>query len=222
MKTIGDLVSTDNAYVFLSTQGSSCDATEIVFVKTIQTTFTFQGHSVDTFEAVDSLAKINALGSPSISTFLESRQIFALPPFVGAKFTDFAEAPCPLDYLLIISKALLKYESSHDGSNLYSVHLPSMTFLLATINISLYRFELNIQRRREGLDLFLLLGVAKEGATPPWDSRKHVIHHICCRYFNCILSVLLSLGLGLNQTYNGIYRDTSDHHLIFTISLTVL
>jgi hypothetical protein len=97
-----------------------------------------------------------------------------------------------------------------------------MTFLLATINISLYRFELNIQRRREGLDLFLLLGVAKEGATPPWDSRKHVIHYICCRYFNCILSVLLSLGLGLNQTYNGIYRDTSDHHLIFTISLTVL
>jgi hypothetical protein len=135
MKTTGDeLVSTEEmAYVFLSPQGSSVDLHTIALVETLQRTHSFPGQSAVTLQAADTSAKLNALEVLPTATAYESRQIFAIPPFIGAKFTDFAEPPSASEALLIFSKALLEYDSSHAGSSLYSVYLPSLNFLWTTI-----------------------------------------------------------------------------------------
>lgn len=43
---------------------------------------------------------------------------------------DFVEPSSPSDALLVISKAVLEYDSSHERSDLYSIHLPSIHFPL--------------------------------------------------------------------------------------------
>jgi hypothetical protein len=134
LKTIGnDIFSPEKSYVFLSPHGASCTPVEIDLVDILHATFSFPGPSVDAFKAADSTAKIKALDIAPTATVFHSRKIFALPPFVGAKFTDLDHQPSPLDALLIISKALSEHDSSHEGSNLFSILLPSMNFLWTTI-----------------------------------------------------------------------------------------
>jgi hypothetical protein len=87
------------------------------------------GHSANSFKAADSTAKLIALEVLPNSTVFRSRQILAIPPFVGAKFTDFAEALDPVEALLNFAWALLEYDFSHKGSNLYSVYPLSSNFL---------------------------------------------------------------------------------------------
>jgi hypothetical protein len=116
-KVEGDIFSPEKSSVFLSPHGDSCTPVEIALVDIIYATFSFPGPSVEAFKVADSTAKIKALGVPPTATEIHSRQIFALPPFVGAEFMDWDSQPSPLDALLVISKSLLEHEASHEGSN---------------------------------------------------------------------------------------------------------
>jgi hypothetical protein len=128
--TGGDLVSTEGqADVFLSPQGSTCDVHRVALEASLENTFEFPGQTADALKAADSTAKLLALEVLPNSPVFKSRQIFAIPPFVGAKFTDLAEPLDTVEALLVFSKALLEYDSSHENSDLYSVYLPSLNFL---------------------------------------------------------------------------------------------
>jgi hypothetical protein len=129
--TGGDLVSTEGqADVFLSPQGSTCDIHTVALEASLENTFEFPGQTADTLKAADSTAKLLALEVLPNSPVFKSRTI---PPFVGAEFTDLAEPLDPVEALLVFSKALLEYDSSHENSDLYSVYLPSLNFLWKTI-----------------------------------------------------------------------------------------
>jgi hypothetical protein len=111
--TGGDLVSTEaESDVFLSPQGSSCDIHTIALADTLERTFEFPGHSAETLKAADSTAKLHALTILPHPQAFTSRQIFAIPPFVGAKFTDLAEPLSPVEALLVFSQALSEYDSA--------------------------------------------------------------------------------------------------------------
>jgi hypothetical protein len=116
--------------ILLIPHGAKCNPVEIDLADTLSTVCGFKGHSSDTLKTADSTDKIEALKVPRTATDHKSRKLFALPPFVGAKFVDMDPLPSQFDAFLIISKALSEYDTEN-GSNLYGLYLTSMNFLLA-------------------------------------------------------------------------------------------
>jgi hypothetical protein len=90
--TGGELISKEEtAYVFLSPQGSSVDIHTIKLFQALKIHHSFPGHSVEVLIAADTKVKLWALEVTPALPVSESRQIFLIPSFVGAKFTDLAE-----------------------------------------------------------------------------------------------------------------------------------
>jgi hypothetical protein len=167
MTTGGELVSTEErAYVFLSPQGSSVDLHTIALVETLQRTHSFQGHSADTLQAADTPAKLIALENPlPTATAYESRHIFAIPPFVGAKIHGFRRTTTR-------SRGPHHLLEGSIGVRLLARRFESLLRLPPILELSLdddqrfgipsrglHHFVLNIQRRCESMGLFLPLEV---------------------------------------------------------------